>query len=121
MNEMNRRDDYRGDYRGDYRDDYRDDYRSGGRGNNREEDYRDDYRDSYRRGGNRRRSYRNYREEEFTEELEKYVEKAMHTYRELEDLAEMADDRNEKNTLMKIAEREKEHTRLIKEMLDKNM
>lgn len=112
MNDMNPNRDYR-DYRDyDDRDDYRRDYRY---------DYRDDYRRRMydRRGG--RRNYRNYREEDFTEELEKCVEQSMYKYRELEDLAEMADDRNEKNTLMKIAEREKEHYKILKEMLDKNM
>lgn len=67
-----------------------------------------------------RRNYRNYREEDYHDELEMCMEDMREYYRKLEDIAEMSDDTQEKNTLMKIAEREKEHYRTIKEMLDKN-
>lgn len=104
MYDMDR--DYRDDH--DYRDyrDYRDDRRS----------YRM-YRDYDRRGG--RRSYRNYRDEDYYEELEECLEDMREDYRKIEDIAEMATNPQDKNTLMKIAEREKEHHRLIKDMIDK--
>ena len=92
--------------------DYRDDH-----------DYRDDrrsyrmYRDYDRRGG--RRNYRNYRDEDYYAELEECMEDMREDYRRIEDVADMATDPQHKNTLMKIAEREKDHHRLIKEMLDK--
>lgn len=81
-------------------------------------DYRDyrNYRDYDRRGG--RRNYRNYRDD-YYEELEECMEDMREDYRKLEDVAEMATDPQHKNTLMKIAEREKEHHRLIKEMIEK--
>ena len=96
----------------DYRDDRYDRY-----------DYRDDRYDryDYRRGRRMGRNYRNYREEDFITELEECVEKGMHKYREYEDLAELAEDKNDKNTIMKIAEREKEHYKTLKEMLERHM
>ena len=86
----------------DYRDDYRDDYRRDYRGN-----YRDDYREYDRRGG--RRNYRNYREEDYLQQLEECVEEGMHKYRNYEDLAEMADNPQEKNMIMKVAQTEKQN------------
>lgn len=96
----------------DYRDDR--DYR----------DYRDyrrnyrDYRDYDRRGG--RRNYRNYREEDYYEELEECMDDMREDYRKLEDVAEMATIPQEKNTLMKVAEKGKEHYRMIKDIIDKH-
>jgi len=81
-------------------------------------DRRENYRDYDRRMG--RRNYRNYREEDYLEELEECVEEGMHKYRKYEDLAEMADNPQERNLIMKMAEREKEHYRTLKEMLDKH-
>ena len=100
--------------------DYRDDYRGGNYRSNYRYDYRDDYRDYDRRGGRRNyRNYRDYRDEDYYTELEECMEDMRENYRELEDVAEMATDPQHKNTLMKIAEREKEHHKLIKEMLEK--
>jgi len=105
------RDDYRDDrrnYRGDYRDDYRDDYRENYRGN-----YRRDY---DRRGGKiNRRSYR----EDIYEEIENAMYEAKECHRKMEDLAEETDDTKIKNTLMKIAMREKEHYESLKELIEK--
>lgn len=112
MNEMNtdgrREYDYRG---GNYRDDYRyDDYHRG--------NYRDDYRRDYdRRGG--RRNYRNYREENYYDELEECMHELKETARAIEDVAEMADNQSDRNMLMKIAQKEKEHSMHLKQMLDK--
>lgn len=109
MNEMNtsNRDEY--GYRRDYRDSYRDDYR---------DDYRRDYRRDYdRRGG--RRNYRNYREENYYEELENCMHELKEYSRALEDLADMTDDPQDRNTLMKIAQREKEHHMNLKQMMEK--
>lgn len=113
MNEMytSNRDDYRGDYRDyrDYRDDYRGDYR----------DYRD-YRDYDRRGGRiNNRNYRNYREQDYYEELEMAMEDMKHQTRNLEDIADMAHNPQDKTTLMKIAQKEKENYGYIKQMLEK--
>lgn len=99
MNDMNPSRDYRDDYRYDYRGNYRRDYD--------------------RRGG--RRNYRNYREEDYLEELENCVDEGMYKYRKYEDLAEMAENPQEKSMIMKIAEREKEHYKTLKEMLEKHM
>ena len=130
------RDDYRNnraDYRDDYRNDYREDYREDYRGNNRGGSYRDeysgrnnrgsyrDYRDEY---GRNRRNYRgsNYRsQEEYTMMLEDIVDDGMELARNYEDVSEMATDNNEKQKLMKMAEREKEHYRTVKQMLQKHM
>lgn len=122
MNELYRMENYRDDYREDYRDnrdnrnnrDYRDDYR----------DYRDEYsrnqRDRYGRNRRSYRGYRNYRDEYVTM-LEEVAEDGMELARAYEDVSEMATDGNEKQKLMKIAEREKEHYKLAKEMLEKHM
>lgn len=107
MNEMNN------DYRN-YRDDYRDDYRN----------YRD-YRDYDLRGGkvNRDsyrdyRNYRNYREDFYTE-METCMDEMRDHYRKLEDLAEMAEGTQEKNLLMKIAQKNKENYNAMKQMFEK--
>lgn len=99
--------------------DYREDYR-----NNRG-DYRDDYRMNYRDDyGRNRRSYRggNYRsQEEYTMMLEDIVDDGMELARNYEDVSDMASDSSEKQKLMKMAEREKEHYRTVKEILKKHM
>lgn len=108
----NYRDDYREDYRNNYRN-YRDDYRDY-RGN-----YRGDYRDRY---GRNYRNSRNYREhEEYYTMLSDIVDDGMELARAYEDVCEMVTNTKDKNTLMKIAEREKEHYRTVKEMLERNM
>lgn len=113
--EMDRREyDYRDDRGRNYRDDYREDYR----------DYRD-----YRRGDGRRsnRMYRdrygrNYRSnEEYRECLEDMLEDTMELARDYEDVSEMATNASDKQKLTRMAEREKEHHKYIKEMLEKGM
>lgn len=118
-----RESDYRNyrDYR-DYRDydnrDYREDYRGG---SYRDEDYRK--RDYDRRGGkiNNRdyRNYRNYRGGEFYEELEMAMEDMREQYRKLEDISEMAENPQDKNMLMKIAQKEKENYMYVKQLMEK--
>ena len=97
-----------------YRDDYREDYR----------DYRN-YRDYDRRGGriNNRdyRNYRNYREGDYYEEMEMVTEDMRQQYRKLEDVAEMAHNPQDKNVIMKIAEKEKENYNYLKQMMNKQM
>lgn len=97
----NYRDDYR-NYRGDYRDyrNYRDDYRN--------------YRDYDRRGGRR-----NYREQDYYEELEMTMEDVREQYRKLEDLSEMAHKPEDREMVMKIAEKEKEIYNYLKQMMEK--
>jgi hypothetical protein len=103
----------RGNRRGDYRDDYREDYRM--------------YRDEYGRNQRDRRNYRGYRDrrsyrsEEYAMMLEDAVDDTMELARCYEDMSEMATDSADKQKLMKMAEREKEHHRYIKEMLEKAM
>jgi len=100
------RDNYRDyDNRGNYRDNYRYDYR---------EDYRRDY---DRRGG--KINNRNYREPEFYEELEMLMEDMRDGYRKLEDISEMAHNQQDKTTLMKVAQKEKENYNYIKQILEK--
>lgn len=106
---------YRENYRDDYRENYRDDYR----------DYRDyDYRRDYdRRGGkinNRNyRNYRNYRGGDYYEELEMVMEDMREQYRKIEDVAEMSSNQQDKNMLMKIAQKEKENYNYIKQIIEK--
>ena len=141
MNEMdtNNRDykDYRNyrDYRdSDYRNyrDYDDRYDEMEHGSYRDSDYRnyrDDYRDDYRtrdydrRGGkiNNRdyRNYRNYRGGDYYEELEMTMEDMREQYRKLEDISEMATNQQDKNMLMKIAQKEKENYSYIKQLVEK--
>ena len=106
---------YRESYRDDYREDYRDDYR-----NYRDYDYRRDY---DRRGGkiNNRdyRNYRNYRGGDYYEELEMTMEDMREQYRKLEDISEMATNQQDKNMLMKIAQKEKENYSYIKQLVEK--
>ena len=91
-----------------YRDNYRDDYRT---------------RDYDRRGGkiNNRdyRNYRNYRGEDYYEELEMTMEDMREQYRKLEDISEMATNQQDKNMLMKIAQKEKENYSYIKQLVEK--
>ena len=95
---------YRDNYRGNYRDDYRTrDYdRRGGKINNR--DYR---------------NYRNYRGGDYYEELEMTMEDMKETSRKLEDIADMASNQQDKNMLMKIAQKEKENHSYIKQLIEK--
>lgn len=124
MNEMSLNRDYR-DYDNRYYDDnmhgnmgYRENYRN-------DMDYRDyDYRRDYdRRGGkiNNRdyRNYRNYRGGDYYEELEMTMEDMREQYRKLEDISEMATNQQDKNMLMKIAQKEKENYSYIKQLVEK--
>ena len=124
MNEMSLNRDYR-DYDNRYYDDnmhgnmgYRENYRN-------DMDYRDyDYRRDYdRRGGkiNNRdyRNYRNYRGGDYYEELEMTMEYMREQYRKLEDISEMATNQQDKNMLMKIAQKEKENYSYIKQLVEK--
>lgn len=128
MNEMdmnNRNYDNRGYDNRDYRNyrNYRDDdmdYDYMGYDNR---SYRDNYRRDYdRRGGrinNRYRNYRNYREEDYYEELEMTMHEMKETSRKLEDVADMAENQQDKNVLMKIAQKEKENSQYIKQLVEK--
>ena len=58
-------------------------------------------------------------EEDYYEELEMTMEDMRETYRKLEDISEMAENPQEKNVLMKIAQKEKENYSYIKQMMDK--
>lgn len=115
MNEMGNYRDY--DEREDYRD-YRD-YR------NYRGSYRDDYRDDYRRDYDRRggrinnRNYRNYRDGDYHEELEMSIEDMREIYRNLEDISEMAHNPQEKNMIMRAAQKEKENYTTLKQMMEK--
>jgi len=96
---------------------YRENYRN-------DMDYRDyDYRRDYdRRGGrinNRYRNYRNYREQDYYEELEMTMYEMKETSRKLEDVADMAENQQDKNMLMKIAQKEKENYSYIKQLVEK--
>lgn len=104
------REDYREDYRNyrNYRDNYREDYRYDDR-----EDYRRDY---DRRGG--KINNRNYRQQDYYEELEMAMHDMRQQHRKLEDLSEMAQGQD-KNMLMKIAQKEKENYSYLKQMLEK--
>ena len=106
---------YRENYRDDYKEDYRDDYR-----NYRDYDYRRDY---DRRGGkiNNRDyyNYRNYRGGDYYEELEMTMEDMREQYRKLEDISEMATNQQDKNMLMKIAQKEKENYSYMKQLVEK--
>ena len=127
MNEMRDYDnrDYRDmDYRNyrDYDNSYYDEMEHG---SYRDSDYRDDYRtrDYDRRGGkiNNRdyRNYRNYRGGDYYEELEMTMEDMREQYRKLEDISEMATNQQDKNMLMKIAQKEKENYSYIKQLVEK--
>ena len=101
---MGYRENYRNDM--DYRDyDYRRDYdRRGGRINNRYRNYR---------------NYRNYREQDYYEELEMTMHEMKETSRKLEDVADMAENQQDRNMLMKIAQKEKENSQYIKQLVEK--
>ena len=107
---------YRENYRDDYREDYRDNYR---------DNYRDYYRDYVRRNYDRRggkinnRDYKNYRDGGYYEELEMTMEDMREQYRKLEDISEMASNIQDKNMLMKIAQKEKENYNYIKQLMEK--
>lgn len=89
------------------------------------ENYRDDYREDYRRDYDRRggkinnRNYRNYRSGDFFEEIEMVMEDMREGYRKLEDISEMAPNAQDKNMLMKVAQKEKENYNYIKQMIEK--
>lgn len=112
----------------DMRDDrynYRDD-----RGYRDDRDYRYDYRDEYGRNRRDRRYTRSYRDrygrnyrggDEYYEMLEDIVEDGMDLAKDYEEVSEMATNSAEKNKLMKMAEREKEHYKTVKEMLQSHM
>ena len=137
MNEMdtNNRDykDYRNyrDYRdSDYRNyrDYDDRYDEMEHSSMNYDDrsYRDNYRDDYRtrdydrRGGKiNNRDYRNYRGGDYYEELEMTMDDMREQYRKLEDISEMATNQQDKNMLMKIAQKEKENYSYIKQLVEK--
>ena len=91
------------------------------------ENYRDDYREDYRRDYDRRggrmnnRNYRNYRKEDYYEELEMTMEDMREGYRKLEDISEMAHNPQDKNMLMRIAQKEKENYIALKQMSEKQM
>lgn len=118
MNEMDYRDNYRDEnYRGDYRnyrEDYREDYRN----------YRDDYRDYDERDYNDRRDYdrrggrRNYRSQDSHAELEKIMQDIRKQSRKLEDAAEEASTQD-RNMLLKIAQKEKENYMYLKQLIEK--
>lgn len=117
MNEMNPNYDNR-DYDNRYDRDYRDyrDYRD-------DRNYRNyrDYRDYDRRGGRMNmRNYRNYRED-YHEELEMAMEDMREQFRKLEDISEMANNMQDKNMIMKIAQKEKENYMALKQIIDKEM
>lgn len=112
-NRENYRDDYRYDNRYDNREDYRN-YRENYR------NYREDYRRDYdRRGG--KINNRNYRQPEYYEELEMVTEDMREGYRKLEDLGEMAHNPQDKNMIMKVAQKEKENYMALKQMSEKQM
>ena len=97
----------------------RDDYKY----NNR---YYDDafygnYRDYDNRGGRMNyRNYRNYRED-YHEELEMVMEDMREGYRKLEDVGEMAHNPQDKNVIMRVAQKEKENYMTLKQIADREM
>ena len=102
------------------------DYKYDDRRNNRYYDdafygrnYREDYRRDYdRRGG--RMNYRNYRED-YHEELEMVMEDMREGYRKLEDVGEMAHNPQDKNVIMRVAQKEKENYMTLKQIADREM
>lgn len=133
MNEMdiNNRDYRNSDYRNyrDYDNRYYDEMEHGSYRDSDYRNYRDNYRDDYRtrdydrRGGkiNNRdyRNYRNYRNQDYYEELQMTMEDMREQYRKLEDIAEMADNQQDKNMLMKVAQKEKENYSYVKQLIEK--
>ena len=131
MNEMRDYDnrDYRDIDSRNYRDNYRDYdnryYDEMEHGSYRDSDYRN-YRDDYRtrdydrRGGKiNNRDYHNYRGGDYYEELEMTMDDMREQYRKLEDISEMATNQQDKNMLMKIAQKEKENYSYIKQLVEK--
>ena len=106
-----------GDYRGDYRENYRDDYDYRGYD---DRDYNERKRDYDRRGGKiNYRNYRNYRNQDYHEELDMVVYDMKEQTRKLEDIAEMAENPQDKNILTKIAQKEKENYMYLKQLSEK--
>ena len=66
------------------------------------------------------RNYRNYRED-YHEELEMAMEDMREQFRKLEDISEMAHNMQDKNMIMKIAQKEKENYMALKQIIDKEM
>ena len=127
MNEMNDMRNNREDYRN-YRDDYRgynNRYYDDAFYGNYRDNYREDYRGDYDRRGGRinNRDYRNYRNyrEDYHEELEMVMMDMKEGTRKLEDVSEMATNPQEKNMLMRVAQKEKENYMALKQMVDKQM
>ena len=120
MDSRNYRDNYR-----DYDNRYYDEMEHGSYRDSDYRNYRDDYRtrDYDRRGGkiNNRDyyNYRNYRGGDYYEELEMTMEDMRDQYRKLEDISEMATNQQDKNMLMKIAQKEKENYSYIKQLVEK--
>lgn len=120
MDSRNYRDNYR-----DYDNRYYDEMEHGSYRDSDYRNYRDDYstRDYDRRGGkiNNRdyRNYRNYRGGDYYEELEMTMDDMREQYRKLEDISEMATNQQDKNMLMKIAQKEKENYSYIKQLVEK--
>ena len=114
MNDMNpempRDYDYRG---GSYREYDKRNYRDYGRRN-----YRDDYYMGNYRRGNGRRSYRE-EEDNYYYELEDCMHELKENARAIEDIAEMAPNQQDRNMLMKIAQKEKENSMHLKQMMEK--
>lgn len=106
--------DYRSEYVGGSYRDYRNN-RDGSR--DYRENYRD-YRDDYRNNRDYRDYRRNYRED-ISEEIGDAMFEAKTCHRKMEDLAEKTNDPQIKNTLLKIAMREKEHYESLKELMEK--
>ena len=97
-----------------YRENYRDDM------DYRDYDYRRDYdRRSGRINNRNYRNYRNYREQDYYEELEMTMHEMKETSRRIEDVADMAENQQDKNMLMKIAQKEKENYSYIKQLVEK--
>ena len=109
MNEMdsNNRDYRNSDYRNyrDYDNRYYDENIHGNMG------YRENYRDDM--------DYRDYDQQDYYEELEMTMHEMKETSRKLEDVADMAENQQDKNMLMKIAQKEKENYSYIKQLVEK--
>lgn len=106
---------YRGNYKEDYRENYRYDDRDYRGYDDRDYNYRK--RDYDRRGG--KINYRNYRNQDYHEELDMVVYDMKEQTRKLEDIAEMAENPQDKNTLTKIAQKEKENYMYLKQLSEK--
>ena len=126
MNEMRDYDnrDYRDmDYRNyrDYDNRYYDEMEHGSYRDSDYRNYRDDYRRDYdKRGGKiNNRDYRNYRGGDYYEELEMTMDDMREQYTKLEDISKMATNQQDKNMLMKIAQKEKENYSYIKQLVEK--